>query len=62
MQDRYIRRLLRLHQVVAYSGQSWCSQECAVIFVQFGNEKRFFVVAITQKTQCQRAAPCTVRT
>jgi len=47
LQDRYIRRLLRLHQVVAYSGQSWCSQECAVIFVQFGNEKRFFVMAIT---------------
>jgi hypothetical protein len=47
LQDRYIRRLLRLHQVVAYSGQSGCSQECAVLFVQFGNEKRFFVMAIT---------------
>jgi hypothetical protein len=44
---RIPRRLLRLHQVVAYSGQSWCSQECAVIFVQLGNEKRFFVMAIT---------------
>jgi hypothetical protein len=47
LQDRYIRRLLRLHQVVAYSDQSGCSQECAVLFVQFGNEKRFFVMAIT---------------
>jgi hypothetical protein len=42
-----VRRLLRLHQVVAYSGQSGCGQECAVLFAQFGNEKRFFVMAIT---------------
>jgi hypothetical protein len=42
-----IRRLHRLHQVAAYSGQSGCSQECAVLFAQFGNEKRFFVMAIT---------------
>jgi hypothetical protein len=42
-----VRRLLRLHQVAAYSGQSGCSQECAVLFAQFGNEKRFFVMAIT---------------
>ena len=47
LQDRYIRRLLRLQQVVAYSGQSGCKQECTVLFVQFGNEKRFFVMAIT---------------
>jgi hypothetical protein len=43
-----VRRLLRLHQVAAYSGQSGCSQECAVLFARFGNEKRFFVMAITQ--------------
>ena len=42
-----VRRLLRLHQVAAYSGQSGCSQECAVLFAQFGNEKRFSVMAIT---------------
>jgi hypothetical protein len=42
-----VRRLLRLHQVAAYSGQSGCSQECAVRFAQFGDEKRFFVMAIT---------------
>jgi hypothetical protein len=42
-----VRRLLRVHQVAAYSGQSGCSQECAVLFAQFGNEKRFFVMAIT---------------
>jgi hypothetical protein len=38
---------MRLHQVAAYSGQSGCSQECAVLFGQFDNEKRFFVMAIT---------------
>jgi hypothetical protein len=42
-----VRRLLRLHQVAAYSGQSGCSQECAVLFAQFGNEKRFSVMAVT---------------
>ena len=42
-----VRRLQRLHQVAAYSGQSGFSQERAVFFAQFGNEKRFFVTAIT---------------
>jgi hypothetical protein len=42
-----VHRLLRLHRVAAYSGQSGCSQECAVLFAQFDNEKRFFVIAIT---------------
>jgi hypothetical protein len=42
-----VHRPLRLHQVAAYSGQSGCSQECAVLFGQFGNKKRFFVMAIT---------------
>jgi hypothetical protein len=42
-----VHRLLRPHQVAAYSGQSGCSQECEVLFGQFGNEKRFFVMAIT---------------
>jgi len=45
---------MRLHQVAAYSGQSGCSQECAVLFARLGNEKRFFVMAITRRTQCQR--------
>ena len=42
-----VRRLQRLRRVAAYSGQSGCNQECAVLFGQFGNEKRFFVMAIT---------------
>jgi len=40
-------RPMRLHQVAAYSGQSGWNQECAVLFAQFGNEKRFIVIAIT---------------
>jgi len=39
---------MRLHRVAAYSGQSGCSQECVAVFAQFGNEKRFFVMAITK--------------
>jgi hypothetical protein len=38
---------MRLHQVAAYSGQRGCSQECAAFFARFGNQKRFFVMAIT---------------
>jgi hypothetical protein len=38
---------MRLHQVAAYSGQSGCGQECAVLFARFGTEKRFFVMTIT---------------
>jgi len=43
-----VHRPLRLHQVAAYSGQSGGSEECAVLFARFDNEKRFFVMAITQ--------------
>jgi len=42
-----VHRPLRLDQVAAYSGQSGCSEECAVLFGQFGNKKRVLVMAIT---------------
>jgi hypothetical protein len=56
---------MRLNQIAAYSGQRGCNQECTVLFAQFGNEKRFFVMAITSRTQCQRGphvpfAPITI--
>jgi hypothetical protein len=41
---------MRLHQVAAYSSRNGRSQECAVLFAQFNNEKRFFVMAITVTT------------
>jgi len=40
-------RPMRSHRVAAYSDESGGSQECAVLFAQFGGEKRFFVMAIT---------------
>src|SRR5262249_44692750 len=46
-----VHRLRRLdrgsHRVVAYSGESACSQDYVVLFARFGGEKRFFVMAIT---------------
>src|SRR5262245_22229258 len=47
-------RPMRLHQIAAYSSPNGCSEECAVLFAQLGNTKRFFVMAITQ---CQRGPP-----
>jgi DNA topoisomerase VI subunit B len=38
---------MRLHWLAAYSGQTGCGQECAVLFAQFSAEKRFFVMVIT---------------
>jgi len=38
---------MRLHKLAAYSGQTGCGQECAVLFAQFGARKRFLVMVIT---------------
>jgi hypothetical protein len=46
-ENEHAHRPLRLNQVAAYSGQNGCNEECAGLSGQFGNEKRFFVMAIT---------------
>jgi hypothetical protein len=42
-----VHRCLRLHQVAAYSGQSGVQSGMRGSFWPFGDEKRFFVMAIT---------------